>query len=99
MIHLCGETFFGWSPHVNGISRKKIGLEEEDLRRVEWNVESIRSHLRGKANSVTRRLIFTDIHDKQLLPLFKQILFENSQQVSSFLTEILQIFEFSRQNR
>ena len=78
---------------------EKIGLEEEDLRRVEWNVESIRSHLRGKANSVTRRLIFTDIHDKQLLPLFKQILFENSQQVSSFLTEILQIFEFSRQNR
>ena len=27
MIHLCGETFFGWSPHVNGISRKKLALK------------------------------------------------------------------------
>ena len=65
---------------------EKIGLEEEDLhRRVEWNVESIRSHLRGKANSVTRRLIFTDIHDKKLLPSFKQTIF--GRKILMFLIE------------
>ena len=58
MIHLFWrETFFLASTHVNGISsrRKKVGLEDEAWSRVMFSFESIRRHLRGKANSVRRK--------------------------------------------